>query len=191
MSAVAPIEMPQGLELKITNNFHKDHEEMYNGDLIKIPAKGSVGSDGKPSNFIYMEYYKGIDFVGKYFPQKKLDSGEIISCKALSWDKVGSVDPNWKPTMFVCQVTGKSFTTQKEFEAHLKTLSDSYVPVKDETLDRAQDKSSALLNKMDTMLGAISKIADRVSALETRKKPGRKVKNDSSGNHHDSETGNE
>lgn len=107
--------------VKVLNLNDYDYEEMYNGTLIRIPAKGHVT----------MEYFEANQFLGKMNPlildkegridkksykMLRIDSGDLKD----ALDELNAPKTDEKDAVYVCHSCGKDFRTKKGLLTHIK-----------------------------------------------------------------------
>lgn len=98
-------------KVRVFNESNVDYVEEYKGDVIVVPGKG----------YIEMARRDAVNFLGTYSGASPTDS-TVPKEKRLKI--VENNNEHEKTTEYVCNFDGKKFSTQKELDEYLESISD-------------------------------------------------------------------
>lgn len=116
------------------------HEEMFKGNMIKIPA----------NTYVLMDYEDAVDFKGQFFNPKVKPTGEPdpAGWKMIEIVPITGNEPELKK--YVCQLDGREFNTEAELNAYTKANYGTVETVKDEIIDAAINRKRGRPPKVTT-----------------------------------------
>lgn len=145
--------------VKVYNDNVHPHKERFKGEMIEIPAKGSID----------MEYEEAIEFKGQFTGLAPLAPNGAPDPRFFKMIRVEKLkEPLFKDTSLVNPVTGKTHSSAEELRAVLAEY--GHLRVTDPDAEKA---STSEVEQLKAALAAQQKQIDALLAAPEKRGPGR------------------